>query len=498
MTNYRLKKWFDFGIILTVFFAMFAISTMAVTTWDGSVEWTRQGTDSEHCEYVGQEGRTADGWMHWIFNQAGDVTDAELRLGGSGFGTYAPTKVLSKVYHFMTPYFDIDELEATIFYKGTHDGNFVLSDYCPGTEKEELTVSKTVNTTFNRTHDWSIAKSVDKDAFYLFVDGSGDGKATWKVDVTYLGFVDADHNVSGTIKIENTGDLDATITKIEDVLDGTPIDVDCGEITFPYLLVKDATLSCTYDEDGEFMNDNVVTVTTERDVYSDTKAVVWGDPENDVHATVVVKDQSDLFGLATLGTLDAYDYDKGDIEKFTYDKMFAWEDYGKDLCGAEEYGNTATVYGDDDVVLGYSTANVKVYIQCFVYETAFAKGENSRCFLEDGFSRWGWTNKITVPGYYEMPLIAGAGQCMGGTVVGTVKVSFIGNLIVVNYELDAMYDLDETHVYAGKGMYPLVKVGRRMVETVAPGQYYIEKSLYGDIYVIAHAVVGLPDPSFGP
>jgi hypothetical protein len=114
-----------------------------------------------------------------------------------------------------------------------------------------------VNTSFNRTHDWSIAKSVDKDTFYLYVDGSGNGKATWKVDVKYLGFVDADHNVSGTIKIENTGDLDAVITSVVDVLGGTTIDVDCGVI-FPYTLLEGEILYCTYDEDGKFMGNNVV------------------------------------------------------------------------------------------------------------------------------------------------------------------------------------------------------------------------------------------------
>jgi hypothetical protein len=497
MTNYRLKKWFDLGIILTVFFAMFAISTMAVTEREFSATWNKvQGTDSMRCDLVGQEGRTSDGWIHWIFNQAGTVSDPLLVLSGSGTGEYLPSKVSGPVFHFLTPYFDLATLDAVVWYNGTFDGQFVISDYCPGIAQEELTVSKTVNTSFNRTHDWSITKAVDQKAFYLFVDGSGDGKATWTVNVKYLGYIDADHNVSGTIKIENTGDLDATITKVEDVLGGTIISVDCG-VTFPYLLVKDAILNCTYDEDGEFLENNVVTVTTERDEYSDTKPIIWGDPVEDVHATVVVKDASDLFGLVTLDTLNAYDYVKDQVIPFTYDKMFAWETYGKDLCGTHDYENTATVYGDDDVVLGYAMEDVKVYVQCFVYETAFAKGETSRCFLQDGFSRWGWTNKINY-GTHVMPVYAGAGQCMGGTYVGTVTVSYIGSTVLFNFNLDAMYDLDETHVYAGKGMYPLMKVGRRTVQTVAPGQYYIEKSLSGEIYVIAHAVVGLPDPSFGP
>jgi hypothetical protein len=498
MTNYRFKKWFDFGIILTVFFAMFAISTMAVTDWDGSKVWDGQGSDSLRCDKLGEsEERTADGWIHWIVTSASGITEAELVLSGTGVGTYEPTKY-GPVVEFFTPYFELDGLTAVLSYNGVLGENtqFVISDYCPGIAQEELTVSKTVNTSFNRTHDWSIAKSVDKDTFYLYVDGSGNGKATWKVDVKYLGFVDADHNVSGTIKIENTGDLDAVITSVVDVLGGTTIDVDCGVI-FPYTLLEGEILYCTYDEDGKFMGNNVVTVTTERDEYTDTKAIVWGNPVIDAHANVVVKDVSDLFGTVTLGTLNAYELEVDEVTTFTYYKDFEWATYGKDNCGTHVYENTATVYGDDNVVLGFASADVTVYVQCFVYETAFAKGENSRCFLEDGFSRWGWTNKINY-GTYVMPVYAGAGQCMGGTNVGTVTISYIGSTVLFNFNLDAMYDLDETHVYAGKDKYPKMKVGRRTAYTVAPGQYYIEPNLSGEIYVIAHAVVGLPDPSFGP
>ncbi len=494
MTNYRMKKWFDFGIILTVFFTMFVISTMASVVRPNSTVWDGRGMDSMKCEYVGEEGRTSEGWIHWIFNKADGVVDPLLVLGGSGTGEYLPSKVSGPTYHFFTPYFDLETLEATVWYDGTHDGQFVISDYCPG-EKEELTVSKTVETSFNRTHDWSITKGVDQDVFRLFVDGSGDGKATWTVKVKYLGFVDADHNVKGTITIENTGDLDAVILSVIDVLGGTTIDVDC-DVEFPYTLVKEATLQCTYDENGEFMGDNVVTVTTERDEYSDTKAIVWGAPDHEHNATVVVKDASDLFGTVTLGTLYAEDFEKDEEETFTYDKEFTWESYGQDKCGMHLYENTATVYGDDDVVLDFDTADVTVYVQCLLYETAFAKGANSTCFLEDGFSRWGWTNLIAFPGTYRMPVYAGAGQCNNGTYVGDVVVTYIGTTILVNFELDPMF-VKETHVYAGKDKYPVVKVGRRFVETVAPGQYYIEPTLTGNIHVIFHAVVGVPDPNFG-
>jgi hypothetical protein len=70
--------------------------------------------------------------------------------------------------------------------------------------------------------------------------------------------------------------------------------------------------------------------------------------------------------------------------------------------------------------------------------------------------------------------------------------------VIFNFELDPMYDLDETHVYAGYTRFPQVKVGKKTTNTVAPGQYYVTSPLNGNIFVIAHAVVGLPDPSFGP
>jgi hypothetical protein len=46
----------------------------------------------------------------------------------------------------------------------------------------------------------------------------------------------------------------------------------------------------------------------------------------------------------------------------------------------------------------------------------------------------------------------------------------------------------------------MVQVGRKLVPTVAPGQYYNAGPFPAgtQVYVIAHAVVGMPDPNFGP
>lgn len=123
-------------------------------------------------------------------------------------------------------------------------------------------------------------------------------------------------------------------------------------------------------------------------------------------------------------------------------------------------------------------------------ETAFAKGDNGEtCFIGNGFNRWGWTIGPLADGAegsYEV--YAGAGQCdtAKGVLVGSVDVSYIGGEVSVTYNIDDTYEVSETHTYAGSTMYPIAKNGK---ETVAPGQYYIEENLSGEIYVIAHAVV---------
>ena len=136
-------------------------------------------------------------------------------------------------------------------------------------------------------------------------------------------------------------------------------------------------------------------------------------------------------------------------------------------------------------------------------DTAFAKGtdEDSTCFIEDGFNRWGWTIGPLSEGNYTFDVYAGAGQCDTdkGELVGLVNVDYTGGSATVTYSItNDDYTLDETHLYIGSEPYPL-KDG---VPTVAPGHYghqndldnassdsYTVNDLSGDIYVIAHGVV---------
>lgn len=127
------------------------------------------------------------------------------------------------------------------------------------------------------------------------------------------------------------------------------------------------------------------------------------------------------------------------------------------------------------------------------WETAFAfGGGDATCFIADGFSRWGWTNGALAPGSYTWPVYAAAGQCdlTKGTNVGTVTVDYDGTDVEVSVALASPYVLGDTHVYAGADAYP---TGNNGSPTVAPGQYTVEGPFAGeDIYVIVHAVVGIP------
>lgn len=400
-----------------------------------------------------------------------------------------------------TPHFPEGVFDDEGLYSPAADSiSHITFYYCEPVEFEELTVNKTAVTSYTRTHEWDIEKKVeteegfmvgeDTPKIWLYIDGSGDEKATWTIDVTYEGYEDDDFNVSGVITIENTGTLDAVITGITDLLGGTEVDLE-PEITFPYTLPVGETLQLTYDEDGYVEGSNEVTVTTEEDQYFADAAIVWGDPDTEINETVNIKDVSDLFGEVDLGTVTA-----PNDSQFTYEKDFAWADYGAGATRGYTYENTATIVETEQ----WSKAILKVNVQGYLYETAYAKGDDAVSFIPY-FRNWGWTNPV-VPGTFEMDLWAGAAQSdtSKGTLVGSVTVVY-GNdgYVTVTYNVDSPYSLEETHVYAGYDMFPQQRRGRRTVDTVAPGQYYNAGPFDGSqVYVIAHGVVGLPDPDFGP
>lgn len=147
------------------------------------------------------------------------------------------------------------------------------------------------------------------------------------------------------------------------------------------------------------------------------------------------------------------------------------------------------------------------------YETAFAFGSAlATCFTGfdldgDGtrdFSRWGWSNGPLTNGTYTFDLYAGAGQCVlgNGTRVGTLTVTYAGSVATVVFSMLPGFVMDETHLFIGN---EVLARDRNNEYTVAPGQFgrqhdltaattdsYTVTGLSGTIYVVAHAVVGIP------
>lgn len=105
--------------------------------------WQGHGTDSLDGSKAGEGGRPDDGsgWIHWVFSTKGDSTEATLVLSGSGSGNYQPGEPLNaQTWHFFTPYFELEQLNAVIILEGGDKGpgvGLVISDYWPGSEEEE-------------------------------------------------------------------------------------------------------------------------------------------------------------------------------------------------------------------------------------------------------------------------------------------------------------------------------------------------------------------------
>jgi hypothetical protein len=402
--------------------------------------------------------------------------------------------------------------DATAVIDDAWKGQFNLSHVECTTAIEELSVSKTVETSYTRTHSWEIEKKVETENGYthnelpkvwLYTDGSGDETATWTVDVDYDGFEDSDFNVSGTITVENSGTLDATINTIDDVMAGTPIDVSCTDegdnaVVLPYLLPVGATITCAYNEAVDIMvgGDNVATVTTESgNQYGDTQPIVWGDPATETNKTVNVSDLSGLFGSVDLGSVTAPNGDE-----FIYTKDFAWADYGRDGCGDYQYDNTATI----DETGQSADASLLVNVQCMIFhgETAWAANGNVPLQLRYT-TRGNWATYVQYQGTSKSTTLF-AGQTNNA---GTVSFSTpVAGKVTITVQLTGSWnfaDLTENLMVQGYASAPS--------GNPAPGQFANKTGCNTNTntcqivvpvanYYGVHVNVGTwtPDPNFGP
>lgn len=107
-----------------------------------------------------------------------------------------------------------------------------------------LTVTKTAETSFTRTYNWTIEKVGNVTYYRLMIGETAGVSYNVTVDASYT---DSDWKVVGQISVHNPAPIAANITSITDIISpDIAADVDFG-VTFPYTLAAGATLSGTYN-----------------------------------------------------------------------------------------------------------------------------------------------------------------------------------------------------------------------------------------------------------
>jgi hypothetical protein len=248
-------------------------------------------------------------------------------------------------------------------YSGTDAGN-------PGVVRDvshitlcydyEVDVSKDAHTSFKRTYDWTVQKSAD--ATSLTLSAGQLFPVNYEVTVDVAGFTDSDWAVSGSIYVENNTPFNATITDVQDSVDGTTASVDCSE-SFPYTLPAGQTLTCSYSAlltDGSDRTNNA-TVTT-------SGIVGGGEGRANVSfagATIYESDEcidvSDT-NVGALGTVCRSEAPK----TFEYSLWFgnhpAADVYLE--CGDNTHTNTASFVTNDNGNTGSDSWTVNVTVAC--------------------------------------------------------------------------------------------------------------------------------------
>jgi len=168
--------------------------------------------------------------------------------------------------------------------------------------------TKTATTTFTRTYNWTIDKTVTPSTINLW---NGDNQnANYTVTVTPTTPTDGSWAVSGTIHIANTSGSDATIASVTDAMTGgLNATVSCPE-TLPFVLGNNDTLDCTYSRslpDGTTRTNTATITLAEGTVSTATAQVVFSTPTTEVNKTVNVTDTYPFPGGSTsaLGTATA-------------------------------------------------------------------------------------------------------------------------------------------------------------------------------------------------
>src|SRR5258706_4002115 len=160
---------------------------------------------------------------------------------------------------------------------------------------KDVTVAKTAATTFKRTYNWKVEKSVDTTRQNI---SGGTGAFNYTVKVTQTGQTDSEWKVTGTITVTNSNTFQSMNVNVADSLPGSATcTVETPALTVAASSTASTNYSCTYSSAPPAELVNTANVTWNKDTYttptgaaSGTAPVTFGLPTTTVNKVVTVKD----------------------------------------------------------------------------------------------------------------------------------------------------------------------------------------------------------------
>ncbi|HWP64252.1 MAG TPA: hypothetical protein VNO86_12365 [Candidatus Binatia bacterium] len=305
------------------------------------------------------------------FGEPTTVVDGTVHVSDTNGGSWSFSDSGSVSY---TQTFSCDEDE------GTHENTATITetDQSASASVEVncygLEVSKTAETTFTRTYEWTIEKSSNDPNGQNLLLNVGETYVDYPYSITVdATFTDSDWAVSGSISVHNPAPVAATLTGVADAISGVgAASVDCG-VTFPYSLAAGATLDCTYSAslpDGSDRT-NTATATLQNHSYdSNGTATESGTTDFSASADVDFESATMTEVDETITVSDTFAGELGTVtfgvdtlpKTFTYTRTFG--PFPADECGEHDFPNTASFTTNDTEATGESSWNVHVSVPC--------------------------------------------------------------------------------------------------------------------------------------
>ncbi len=278
----------------------------------------------------------------------GHAISASIPFGGSHtYSTAGTFHIVATVYH--TSITGNDNVDSG-------ENSFVVCIVTP------LQVSKTANTTFTRSHVWSIDKSADQTTLNL-ADGESPFAVNYSVSVNKV-TTDSNWAVGGNISVTNPVGNPAITVNVVDTMSafGNVTGVVCPQNT----IAAGATLVCTYSQAllaGTNQTNKAEVYVTGNPILNATStnvAVTFGSPTTETDECITVTDDK----KGSLGSACAGD---------TLPKTFNYSTTFGKVSGAEvqlvcgvnpAYTNTATFTTNDTATTGTDTWTVNAIVAC--------------------------------------------------------------------------------------------------------------------------------------